>query len=358
MSLLFQTTNEKDEDNREAIRLPAESVNSAIRVIEQRMLERQSGIIKGFFNIPELKEIVRKPMPGDLVSICGRPRHGKSFIAKKLILEETLELYKEGPSDKCTICVTWEEPAEILAMNWMAHLSNISTTKMVRGDITVNEFGKLSDTIMLKVGSWPIYIIGSSINRRNDGKRYIPDLTLHGVEKALYWLLNKQQKNPVMISGDYIQRVRSSGAIDMKQHVMNVSNWFKDLAGLGTVAVQVTQAKQQIETKDLPMPDLDDSEWSASVGQMSDFYLGTMMPIKKYRIEGSRITKYYNYINFPVSKDLLFIKVDKQKYDEDGFVFPLQVRPDLLKWRMADFYYDSSYARDMQHVRPTKDVWY
>lgn len=357
MGLLFETTKETDIDNREAIRLPNESANFAIKVIDERIKERQSGNKKGFFNIPEIRDVVRKPL-ADLVSICGRPRNGKSFIAKKLILEETLDLYKKPPSNQCTICITWEEPAEILAMNWMANLSGISTTKMIRGDISRHEFDKLNNVIALKVGSYPIYIIGGSMKRLEDGSRRVPDLNLAGVEKALYWLMNKQGKDPVMVSGDYIQRVSNSRNLDMPTHVMNVNNWFKNLTILGFPVIQVTQAKQEIEKKDLPMPDLEDSEWSGSVGQASDFFIGTMMPKTKYPKAGSIIDKYHIYERFPVTDDLLFVKISKQKYDRDGFIFPLQVRPDLLKWRMADFYYDSSYARDMQHSKPALEVWY
>lgn len=354
---LFDSENKQDIENREAIRLPLEATNSAINVIKTRMEERQQGIVKGFFNIPELKNVIRKPIPGDLVSICGRPRNGKSFIAKKLILEETLELYKKEASNQCTICITWEEPAEILAMNWMANLSGISTSKMVRGDITAKEFDKLGSTTAIKIGAFPIYIIGGSMNRLKDGSRRVPDLRLSGIEKALNWLMNKQGKDPIMISGDYIQRVPNSSNHDMKIHIMNVNNWFKNLTLLGCPVIQVTQAKQSVDDKDLPMPDLNDSEWSASVGQSSEFFIGTMMPKTKFN-PGNVISKYYNYVRFPVTKDLLFVKISKQKYDEDGFVFPLQVRPDLLKWRMADFYYDSDYANGMQHIKPINEVWY
>lgn len=356
MTLNLFNGNQEDLDNREAIRQPKEAADNAIAVIEERINNKEN-IKTGFFDIPEIDPFIRKPMPGDLISICGRPRNGKSFIAKKLILNETLKIHEKGPSNKCTICITWEEPAEVLAMNWMAFLSGISSTKMLRGDITRQEFDKLNNVVSLKVGTYPIYIIGGSMKRLDDGTRRLADLTLKGVDRALTWIINKQTKDPQLLSGDYIQRVPNDRSLDMKIHVMNVNNWFKNLSLMGIPVIQVTQAKQEIEDRDIPMPGLNDSEWSSSVGQASDFFIGTTMLKTKYD-EGTMMSKYHKYNGFRVTKDLMFIKIDKQKHDEDGFVFPLQIKPDLLKWRVHDMYYGSQYASDMQQSKPAKEIWY
>lgn len=347
-----------DEDNRGAIFQPQEAVNSALALIDERLDEQERGEVGGVtLNIPELQTFIRPVYPGELWIICGLSRNGKSFFMKKVLYEETMRVYEMGPSNRCTVIMTWEESAEVLAMSWLAKLSGISSTKMLKGGITRQEFDQLG-TVAVKVKQFPIYIIGPSVRRGKDGIRRKPDLSMAGVERALNWILNKQGKDPVLLVGDYAQRVPQGNESKLNLHIRNVVDWFKDVSfWAGAPAMLAGQANQKIEDRALPMPRLYDFEWSANAGYTTDVYTSVWMPKTTFRV-GERIDKFDAYYDVEVTPTLQFVGWPKQKGDRDGYIFPLELQPDKLLWRLAPFYYSSDYARDARHSKPTQLRWY
>lgn len=339
--------------NRDAVFQPQEAVTSALETMGQRLEENESGESVGFsFDLPELRDYLRPLYPGEFGVICGLSRNGKSFLLKKGAYLKTMEIYDEGPSNKCVIVMTWEESAEILAMNWLATLSGISSTKMLRGNISRQEFDRIN-TIAVKVSQYPIYIIGPSINRGKDGVRRKPDLSMKGVESALEWIMNKQKKDPQLIIGDYLQRVPGNHQ-KREIHIMQTVDWFKDLGfWSGAPVLMGSQAKQIIEDRKYPQPRLYDSEWSANAAQSADMFLGSWMPKTTFRA-GETIDSYAGYHNIEVTPTLMMLGVNKQKGDMDGFVFPLELQPDLLKWRVATCYYGSDLATAKNRMQPRK----
>lgn len=326
------------------------AAHSAVQMIEDRLTERESGVIDGIqFTVPELKAIARPIYPHETAFIIGHSRNGKSFVVKKVLYEETQKLYREHKTDNVNVIVTWEEPAEILAMNWMSVLSGISSTKMLKGLINRTELDELKQNVVVKVGQYPIYIIGMSANRGKDGIRRKVDLSMGGVDQCLEWIMNKQRLDMRVLVYDYLQRIPNDSSKSQAQHVMNAVDWVKD-TGLWTGAsvLCATQAKQSVLDRPIPMPKLYDSEWSANVAQSGDVVYSVFMP-KTHFANGTFIEKFAAYRDMKVDNNMQFLNILKQKGDVDGYVCAMEIQPDFLKWRMHTMWYDTEWAQDNGH---------
>lgn len=346
-----------DPHNKDAVIFPQQAVYSAVDLIKQRMEERESGVIAGVtLSIPELRDHVRPIYPGEFCAVCGLSRSGKTTLMKKIAYDEMMKIYNQGPSDKCIIFITWEESAEKLATSWLSTVSRISGSRMLSGNITRKEFEDV-EAAAVKVGTYPIYTIGPTILRGKDGRRRMPDLNREGVERALDWLMNDEGHEPHLVVADYLQRVPVK-SYRQSEEMLRTADWFKDLFyWCGAPGLLGTQAKQAINERPFQLPRLYDSEWTAAVGQMADVFYGVWMPKVKY-LPGTRIDSFMGYHNLEVTPTLQFLGINKQKGDVDGMVFPLELKPDMLKWRMSDMYYSHQLAIDAGHVPPRQTRYY
>jgi len=335
---------------------PLDAVYNTLDVIDQRLTEKENGRVDGAtFNIPELRDYVRPILPGEVALVCGLSRNGKSFLIKKFLYEETMKLMARGVSNKCTVLVTWEESVEMVAASWLAKASGISSTKMLFGGIGRKEYATLEGTVAIKVAQYPIYIIGSSIKRTKDGRRKKPNMTMQGVDEALNWIMNIQGKDPVFIAGDYAQRVPMTGRTELTNHMRSVFQWYSDVAfWAGCPTMWGTQAKQNVGDRQIPMPTLYDSEWSAYAGQSCDHYYGVMMPKNSHNVNDLIDVGPYSHLT--VTNTLKILGISKQKGAPDGYLFPLELLPDHLSWRLRPEYFESMLARDMGH-RVERLVW-
>lgn len=338
------------EHNTEAIFDSARASYLALNIIKSRLEEQESGIVDGIqFTVPELKDVARPIYPQETAFVIGHSKNGKSFLIKKVLYEETMKLFAQRQTDKVNVIITWEEPAEILAMGWMSVLSGISSTSMLRGTITRNQLTQLENNVIVKVGQYPIYIIGMSANRGADGRRHKVDLTMSGVDKCLNWIMNVQKLDIRVLALDYLQRIPQDGNGKREIHILRSVDWVKDLGFWTNASVFcATQAKQEALHRSIPMPQLYDSEWSANAAQSGDVAYSVWMP-KNNVGTGNRIEQFGQYQDVNVTKGLQFLAILKQKGDEDGQVCAMEIQPDLLKWRMANEWYSTEWAREYGH---------
>lgn len=328
----------------------SEAAYLATELIENRMKEQESGEVHGIqFSVPELQDIIRPIYPGEIAFLLGHSRNGKSFVAKKVLYDETKKLFEQGKTDTVNVIVTWEEPAEVLAMSWLAVMSGISSTKMLKGLISRTELDDLKSNVIVKVGMYPIYIIGMSSKRNAQGKREKVDLSLDTVEKCLDWIMNTQMLEIKVIVYDYLQRIPQPARTKRDIHILNCVDWVKN-SGFWTNAAVLccTQATKESLKANPPIPDLYDSEWSANAAQSGDFAFSVWMAKNNYPIN-ARVERLAGYENFQISPTMQFLKVLKQKGAADGQLLCMDLRPDFLQWRMHTAYYDTPLAKESGH---------
>lgn len=327
----------------------SEAAYHAVNAIEFRKSERETGVIGGVeFALTELKDICRPIYPGEICAVLGLSKNGKSFLMKKSIYRETMKLFEIGDPNKVNVFITWEEPPVTLAYSWLAKLSGVSSTRMLKGAVSDVELHNLKNNTVVQVGQYPIYIIGMTSERGSNGRREKIDLSRTGVDRCLDWIMNQQGRDIHMMVLDYLQRIPQSEDRDRKMHVLNCVDWIKDIAMWTDSSVMyATQAKQDVKKYDPPIPGLYDSEWSANAAQSSDHAYSVWMPKNTYQV-GEDITVDQYSVN--VTEDLQFVSVLKQKGDRDGFILPMEIRPDLLDWRMSRYYYWSNTAKEHNHT--------
>ena len=331
----------------------------AIETIETRKTENDSGKSNGIqFCVPELRDIIRPLYAGEVCMMMGLSGNGKSFFIKKQLGDETLRMMRERETNRVNVIVTWEESAEVLAMAWMAHMSGISSTSMMRGEVTTEELAHIKGPILVKVGQYPIYIIGASNKRDKNGKRVRPDLSMPTIDKCFEYIMNTVGLEINMLCLDYLQRIPQTDDGPRPMHVLKCVDWVKDSAfWTGAKTYCATQAKQEILKRVNNMPQLYDSEWSANAAQSADMCLCFEMP-KKENSLGEYAT-IQGYGEIMVEERLLFIFVAKQKQDRDGQVLAVEIQPEFGKLRMHALYYNSPWAAEAKHNQPQGglDAW-
>lgn len=297
--------------------------------------QQQTGIT---FGTSALDDYLRPLGEADLVAVCGQPSNGKSLILRYLLHQATqgiLDRQQAGDpaaAHECTVLITWEESVEQAMAYWLAITSGVSATDMLMGRLTPPQWESLG-MAMVQVGSWPLYIIGHSIGRR-EGRRARPRLTTDAVNQALDWTMNECGVEPRAIGMDYLQRIHSAGGrLDRSEHLLRCVDWAKDVAFWGGCPVLLgTQATRTVGERDIALPGLSDSQWTSNMEQSADTFLSVWMPKTKYPV-GHRLKPIGELPAMEVTERLLLMQVAKQKGAQSGRIFPMYVEPEYLRVR-------------------------
>jgi hypothetical protein len=202
---------------------------------------------------------------------------------------------------------------------------------MLMGKLTVKQLDDLDATIM-QVGSWSLYIIGLSTQRRADGKRRRRAMTTEVVSAAIDHLVNDRQLELRLVVADYLQRIPRVGVIDNAYYSACV-DWAKDTAMmLGCPFVLGTQARREVDAYKVPLPTLSDSQWTSNAEQSADKFFSVWMP-KQTHAPGEKID-IGTLPPLAVNDNLMVMGLMKQKYGSAPHIFPMHVEPEYL--RVAD----------------------
>jgi replicative DNA helicase len=282
------------------------------------------------FGTPDVDRYLIPFFPGDLTLICGRPQNYKSGIMQTILHRTVDEIEQdERAMQECGVLVTWEVSVEKAAAYWLAVASKISTTEMLRGNVTVSQWEDL-DLAVTQVSQKPFFIVGHSTKRSVDNRRRRPNLTTANVDLALDYIMNDMGYDPRIITLDYLQRIPAeSDRMNHNEHIMRSVDWAKDL-GLwaGCPTFLGTQADRRVDDYQVKMPKLRDSQWSSNAEQSADFFISTHMP-KTAGSVGKRLD--FGEFEVDVTERVCVIAVAKQKDGPAGKLFPLYVEPEYLK---------------------------
>jgi len=298
----------------------------------------QGGNLRGIpFGTTRLNRDVMPAMPGDLVLVCARPGNGKTFFVQHMLGNVIDSIIAEKDGDGAVVYITWETSVEQAAAAWLAQSSGISSTQMLMGNITAAEQTDLM-AAAINVGSYPLYIIGHSIQRSKDGKRRRPNITTEAIANTMDYLMNERGIEPRLVVMDYLQRIPfPRGLGDRGEHMTRCIDWSKDTAfQAGCPVVLCTQARREVDTYSVPIPTMGDSQWSSNAEQSADKFFSLWMPKnthagKRIDLGGSQIA---------VTDNLLVLSLMKQKFGKFPMMFPMHVVPDLLRLSDMDIHTD------------------
>jgi replicative DNA helicase len=316
----------------------AKAVDMMLAQIDERriaLLEKRA--VYGFFGIPEIDEYMVPLWPGDLMYVTALPSNAKSFTCRMFEQRVVDLLLNNDDGSRVVVWVTTEESVEKIAAHWLAGMSGVSSTAMLSGKLTEEHQVTLNASVA-EVGSWPLYVVGhSSSSRGDDGvKHKSARLSMSEIDACVDFIMNKRGKDIVLLTIDYIHRIRNDSRRDREEHIRTAVDWTRDLAiWLSAPVVVAAQAKSKVGDRKYAMPTIPDVEWSMNAGQSADALLGLWMPKTTLGV-GAIIEQFGEYQNIVVTESMLFVAVAKQKDGPGGRIFLLDAQPHMMKWRLME----------------------
>lgn len=262
---------------------PNEIANLTVRYLQDRVNNKAYAVDLGHV---DLDEIINPAHPGDLISILGRPGSGKtSFMMRWARYRGGVLATKQDP-DRTVAYITLEQTVEDLYAFSIAAETGIGITQMARGNLSEEQMTKIMG-VTVRMMAQPLCFLGHSATHR----RARPVLDIETIRKNLHALedrgsLNGRPFKLDMIFMDYLQRAPYKGS-DKVTGLYDVMNGCKELAlEFACPFVLGVQAKREVDSKNpLPVPGLNDAQWTSGVEQISDVVISVVRP-SKYRKPG------------------------------------------------------------------------
>ena len=262
--------------------------------------------------------------PGELITVLGLPSHYKSGVMNWFSKQAVKEIKAE--SNEIVIRVTWEQSVEEDTISWLAGAADMSITKLARGLIDETEW-KILKGASVRRAITPMWIVGHSQQESKERRRARPRMTMPDVNKAIEFILNDataSRHKPKMIVLDYLQRIKPTkeDGFDRRIQVSNAVDSSKDMAiSFGCPVVLGVQVDRSILSRDNKLPTMSDGQETSNIEQTSDKMLSVWYPIKT-EPEGEMIG------GETVTKNLLMMKLLKQKLGESNKTFALYIDPE------------------------------
>lgn len=260
----------------------SEALTGAIQMADAafRREGKLSGISSG---LRDMDRTLGGLQPSDLIILAGRPAMGKTSLATNIGFNIAKAYQAEKQQDGTLKTVnggivgffSLEMSSEQLATRVLAEQAGVSSYKIRRGDISEDEFFRLSDAAR-QMQSVPFYI-------DQTGGISIAQLTARARR------LKRQRGLDVLII-DYLQLLTGSArkGDNRVQELTEITTGLKALAKeLNVPIIALSQLSRQVESRDDKRPQLSDLRESGSIEQDADvvmfvyreeYYLKMKMP--------------------------------------------------------------------------------
>lgn len=308
-------------DPRDIVYTPADIGAIGTSYIKYRQTAKGHGIPIG---LESIDGDFLPALPGELVSIIGRPGGGKTGFMMRWARQRSRDLVEMGELDRLVIFITLEQHIEELHAFHVAAEERFSATEMARGNITDEQMERIEFAGVNRV-NLPLWFMGHSMERRK--KR--PKITVGAMARSLgeieKWHDERYTIDAVFV--DYLQRIPFEGRVESK--VIGVSenlDRLKDGAlAYGCPFIVGVQAKREVDQKSLQIPAMDDGQWTSNIEQASDKVISVVRP-RKYRKEGEM------FGSVLVSGHCqMLVSVLKQKLGADNKAYWVYFQPEYNK---------------------------
>lgn len=221
---------------------------------------------------------------GELATIIARPGNGKtSFMLRwarkraKVIAEDARN--KGEDAKKAVVYVTREQHVEDLQAYIIAAEEGISISTMAFGTFSNDQMDKIQSASARRA-NLPLWLIGHSAKRRK--KR--PNLTIDSLAQSLNEIEKWNGEDCAFqidsIFVDYLQRFPiPQGAESQTIGFSQIVDRLKDAAlAFDTRVVLGVQAKREVDERALPIPQMEDGQWTSNIEQSSDAVISLVRP--------------------------------------------------------------------------------
>jgi replicative DNA helicase len=266
--------------------------------------------------LPLYIEGLDKHMPpfrgSDLVTVCGRPGHGKTSFMLRWARARDEDLAARQLKRAIVIC-TWETSVEQAVNYFIAAHTGVSIGQLARAELSDEEF-KLVDGYKVAHAGRNIWFVGHSVT----SQKRRPPMNMPAVYEALDAIRNWDGTNSNELDCvflDYLQRIKPSRQRDNQvvEYSSTVDECKDGALMFHCPFVLGAQAKQTIDDRNDPIPTDRDVEWTNNAQESSDGMLGLLRPAKyPEKIQDGSI-----YHDITVKQDylakLLLVRLNKHK---------------------------------------------
>lgn len=264
---------------------PIEASNATERYIEEIKSNDGDGMPLYIKNMEYSAKDRKGFMPvkrGELITVLGRPGNGKTGFMLRWARERARDLARRPNNNAVVLYLTMEQMVEELRLFHVAAEEGISASDIASAQIP--DWQPVTKSLR-RLHTTPLWFAGKSNARRRDKVKI--------TEKTLYEALNAvekwqgedvvQQVDSVFV--DYLQRFRSNGA-DWVQFYGDLVNALKDMTGdFATRMILGVQARREVDQREVPIPQMDDGQWTSGIEQQSDGMISLCRP-SHYKTKG------------------------------------------------------------------------
>ena len=279
--------------------------------------------------------------PGEMITVIGRPGHGKTGLMMWWARAWAKELRRRQAVNRCILYVTYEQTIEELNAFNLAAETKVSITKMAMGENNEDEWQKIK-TAGARRAELPLWFMGHSFERRNGQRR--PPMNTANIAEAIMAIQDwdGERREVDMVFVDYLQRIPTEGKAESKTvaHSQQLDD-LKDIAmQAGTRLVVGVQAKREVDQRQVPIPSQEDGQWTSNIEQSSDGVITVCRP-RKYRQENEPFGSHL------VQGDTqMIITVAKRKLGPDNWA----------RWVRFDPRYNQLDNLEMRHIDLSEDL--
>lgn len=232
----------------------------------EKAFKREGAVVGVTTGLRDMDKLLGGLHPSDLLILAGRPSMGKTALAMNIAYNAAVQLQREdeaaqrrGKEERAVGFFSLEMSAEQLAMRLLATVTNISSHKLQRGDLSQDDFQKLVEGTY-QLNGLPLHIDDT------------PALSIAALRSRARRL--KRTKNISLLVVDYLQLVRPSSSNSQANRVQEVSEITQGLKAiakeLDIPVIALSQLSRAVEQREDKRPQLADLRESGSIEQDAD----------------------------------------------------------------------------------------
>ncbi|MGA9659152.1 MAG: replicative DNA helicase [Asticcacaulis sp.] len=247
----------------------SDAVTGALTLAEEAF-HRDGGLSGVSTGLMDLDKQIGGLHKSDLIILAGRPSMGKTALATNIAMNIAKHFAYEPQPDGTRKTVrggvvafySLEMSGEQLATRLLADASGVSSDRLRKGEINVDEFGRLKEAAM-EISAAPLYI-------DDTGGLSLAKLTARA--RRL-----KRTAGLDCLIVDYLQLVTvgdGGSTMNRVQEVSTITMGLKSLAKeLAIPVIALSQLSRQVESRDDKRPQLSDLRESGSIEQDADIVM-------------------------------------------------------------------------------------
>jgi replicative DNA helicase len=265
---------------------PVEASNAAEKYVKELRENDGDGMplyIPKMEYKPESKKGFLPVKRGELITVLGRPGNGKTGFMFRWARMRANDLRKQAAlgnktaSNSVVLYFTMEQMVEELRLFHVAAEDGISATDMANGKLDDEVWGRVTNSLR-GMHTIPLWLAGKSVERRKDKLKLTEESLVGILESIEKWQGDEIKTQVDSVFVDYLQRFRSNGK-DWVQFYGDTTNGLKEMAGdFATRMFVGIQAKREVDKYDVPIPQMDDGQWTSGIEQQSDGMISVVRP--------------------------------------------------------------------------------